>query len=119
MKTTSNAIEKARIYHTLAQMISSFSSIVRYCDDLQQAGALTCEYRDLFQGFTQELQAEMTIEVLQMMDSIEHEDWFRFGIVREKWEKYLRFEDEDETRKKSHKGQRPSPQSRTGHRATK
>jgi hypothetical protein len=38
--TSYDVTGKARIYHTLAQMSSSFSSIVRYCEDLEQAGVL-------------------------------------------------------------------------------
>ena len=54
MKTTKtfDVTEKARIYHTTAQLTSSFSSISRYCEELEQAGVLTSKYRNLFQAFT-------------------------------------------------------------------
>jgi hypothetical protein len=95
MKTakTFDSIEKARIYHTLSNMSSSFSSIVRYCEDLQQAGILTPRYKRLFQAFTMEVHAELNHQILEAVDQIELADWGRFGKVREKWEKYLRFED--------------------------
>ena len=91
MKTgkTFDVTEKARIYHTLAQMSSSFSSIVRYCEDLERAGALTPKYKRLFQAFTVEVQGELNLEILEHMERIEMEDWARGGKVREKWEKYL------------------------------
>jgi hypothetical protein len=57
---------------------------------LQHAGALTPKYTRLFQGFTQEVQAEINLELLEMLDHIEERDWARFGKVRQKWEKYLR-----------------------------
>jgi hypothetical protein len=104
---------KARIYHTLAQMSSSFSSIVRYCAELEQAGALTLKAKHRFQAFTVEVQGELNLEILEHMDGIEMEDWARGGRVREKWEKYLR----DGTKRsgtKNPKAQRPSPQSRAG-----
>lgn len=104
---------KARIYHTLAQMSSSFSSIVRYCAELEQAGALTSKAKHRFQAFTVEVQGELNLEILEHMDGIEMEDWARGGRVREKWEKYLR----DGTKRsgtKNPKAQRPSPQSRAG-----
>ena len=88
---------KARIYHTLAQMSSSFSSIVRYCEDLEQAGVLTPKYKRLFQAFTLEVQAEINLEILEGMDRVEMADGARFGRAREKWEKYLRFEDEEKS----------------------
>jgi hypothetical protein len=101
--------QKARIYHTLAQMTSSFSSIIRYCDDLQQAGVLTPKYRHLFQGFTLEVQSDINREVLQYMDHVEMDDWSRGGKVREEWEKHLRFENE-RPKKKPHKAlKRPGP----------
>ena len=94
MKTsqTFDITEKARIYHTTAQLTSSFSSIIRYCEELEQAGVLTAKYRNLFQAFTMELQSDINLQVLEHMDSVESEDWHRSGQVRTKWEKYLRFE---------------------------
>jgi hypothetical protein len=95
MKTSNpfDATEKSRIYHTLAQMSSSFSSIVRYCEDLQQAGVLAPRYKRLFQAFTMEVQAELNHQILEAVDKIELADWGRFGRIRERWEKYLKGED--------------------------
>jgi hypothetical protein len=116
MKTTKifDVTEKARIYHMLAQMSSSFSSIVRYCADLEQAGALAPKAKNRFQAFTVEVQAELNLEVLEHMDGIEMEDWARGGRVREKWEKYLRDEPERPSKKKVHKAQKSIAQERTG-----
>jgi hypothetical protein len=117
MKTakTFDITEKARIYHTTAQLTSSFSSIIRYCEDLEQAGVITQKYRHLFQAFTLEVQSDINLKVLEHMDSIESEDWHRSGQVRDKWEKYLRFENEKRpSKKKPHKAQKPSSQVRTG-----
>lgn len=113
MKTTKifDVTEKARIYHMLAQMSSSFSSILRYCADLEQAGALTPRAKHRFQAFTVEVQGELNLEILEHMDRIEMEDWARGGRVREKWEKYLR---DESSKKKPTKAQKPSPQSRAG-----
>jgi hypothetical protein len=106
--------EKARIYHTLAQMTSSFSSIVRYCEDLEQAGVITAKYRHLFQAFTVEVQSEINLEILEEMDSVEMADSARGSRVREKWEKYLRFESNDQPTP-PRKAQKNSPrQARTG-----
>lgn len=115
MKTTKtfDVTGKARIYHTLAQMSSSFSSIIRFCDDLESAGALTPEIKRRFQAFTIEVQGELNLEVLEHMDEIEMEDWARGGRVRERWEKYLRFEDNRPSRKPL-KAQKTSPPKRTG-----
>lgn len=88
--TTFDITKKARIYHTLAQITSSFSSIVRYCEELEQAGALTPKTKRRFQAFAVEVQAEINIQVLEHIDHIEAHDWHTSGQVREKWEKYLR-----------------------------
>jgi hypothetical protein len=82
--------EKTAIYHSLAQLNSSFAAIVGTLDTLQRAGGITPKYRRLFQGFTQEVQAEVNLEILETMDRVEMADWARFGKVRAKWEKYLR-----------------------------
>jgi hypothetical protein len=118
MKTTKifDVTEKARIYHMLAQMSSSFSSIIRYCADLEQAGALTSKAKHRFQAFTVEIQGELNLEILEYMDRIEMEDWARGGKVREKWEKYLRDEPQRPSKKPA-KTQRPSAQQRTGSKA--
>jgi len=103
MKTTRifDLTEKARIYHALAQMSSSFSSIIRYCADLEQAGALTPKAKNRFQAFTVEVQGELNLEVLEHMERIEMEDWARGGKVREKWEKYLQNEPKQSSKKPS------------------
>ena len=88
--TTFDITQKARIYHTLAQMTSSFSSIVRYCEELEQAGALTRKTKRRFQAFAVEVQAEINIQVLEHIDRVEAHDWHTSGKVRENWEKYLR-----------------------------
>jgi hypothetical protein len=87
---TLDVIQKSAIYHSLAQLNSSFAAIVGTLDTLQQAGAITAKYKRLFQGFTQEVQAEVNLEILEALDKAEMADWARFGRVREKWEKYLR-----------------------------
>lgn len=114
MKTTKtfDITEKARIYHTLAQMSSSFSSIIRYCADLEQEGALTPRAKNRFQAFTVEVQGELNLTVLEHMDGIEMEDWARGGRVREEWEKYLRHESERPSKKKPTKGTRIQPAKR-------
>ena len=71
---TFDITEKARIYHTMAQLTSSFSSIVRYCEDLEQAGVITSKYRHLFQAFTVEVQSEINLEILEEMDRVEMAD---------------------------------------------
>jgi hypothetical protein len=57
---------------------------------MQQSRILSTKYMRLFSGFTQELQAEINIELLEALDHIEDSDWTRFGKVRQKWEKYLK-----------------------------
>jgi hypothetical protein len=117
MKTgqTFDITEKARIYHTMAQLTSSFSSIVRYCEDLERAGVLTAKYRHLFQAFTVEVQSQINGEILEHMDSVEMADSARGSRVREKWERWLRFEDEEKPGKKKAKSTRTQPSKvRTG-----
>jgi hypothetical protein len=85
-----NAAEKAEIYETLSSMNRAFAGIVAHLKSFQRTGAITSKYAHLFQGFTQEIQAEINLGILETMDSTEMSDWARFGKVRAKWEKYLR-----------------------------
>src|SRR5262245_45520028 len=99
----SNAAEKAQIYETLSSMNKAFAGIVAHIESFRQAGAIAPKYARLFQGFTQEVQAEVNLEVLEGMDSIEMRDWARFGRVRERWEKYLRFESDSKPKSRKRK----------------
>lgn len=82
--------QKADIYETLSSLNMAFAGIVQHLQAMQQAGALAPKYTRLFQGFTQEVQAEINLQLLESLDSIEANDWARFGLVRQKWEKYLK-----------------------------
>jgi hypothetical protein len=113
-RKTFDITEKTRIYHTLAQLTSSFSSIVRYCEELEQFKVLTAKYRHLFQAFTVEIQAQLNSKILEELDHVEMADSARGSRVREKWERWLRFEDEKSGKKKPKKAQKASPQKRTG-----
>jgi hypothetical protein len=86
--------KKLLAYHTLYRLNLSFSNIVRHCRTLQDAGVLTAKSTRLFQGYAQELQAEMNQELLETMHSIELDDWGRFGKIRQAEEKRLRDPDD-------------------------
>ena len=68
----------------------SFSNIVVHCRALQEAGSVTAKSSRLFQGYAQELQAEINQELLEKMHDAELEDWGRFGKIRLDEEKRLR-----------------------------
>jgi|SRR4051794_9081841 hypothetical protein len=82
--------KKLHIYHILYRLNLSFSNIVEHCRALQEAGSFTANSSKLFQGYTQELQAEMNQELLETMHETELADWARFGKVRQSREKELR-----------------------------
>jgi hypothetical protein len=86
--------KKLHIYHILYRLNLSFSNIVAYCRTLQEAGALTSKDARLFQGYAQELQAEMNQELLDTMHQTELDDWSRFGKIRQAEEKRLRDPDD-------------------------
>jgi hypothetical protein len=86
--------KKLDVYHALYRLNLSFAAIVRRCRDLQQARVFRPKYLRLFEGFTQELQAEINSELLDTLNEIEMNDWYRFGKVRKAWEKYLKDPDD-------------------------
>jgi hypothetical protein len=86
--------KKLHIYHTLYRLNLSFSNIVTHCRTLQEAGVFVAKTSRLFQGYTQELQAEMNQDLLETMHSIELDDWGRFGKIRQAEEKRLRDPDD-------------------------
>lgn len=87
--------KKLLIYHTLYRLNLSFSNIVTHCRTLHEAGAFTSKDVRLFQGYAQELQAEMNQELLDTMHSIELGDWGRYGKIRQAEEKRLKDPDDE------------------------
>ncbi|SRR5260370_12075106 len=86
--------KKLDVYHALYRLNLSFAAIVRRCGDLQQARVFRPKFLRLFQGFTQELQAEINQELLETLNERELNDWNRYGKVRQAWEKYLKDPDD-------------------------
>src|SRR5215510_11431379 len=82
--------KKLLIYHTLYRLNLSFSNIVTHCGTLREAGVLTKSIAKRFQGYAQELQAEINSDLLEEMHQDELDDWARFGKVREAYEKELK-----------------------------
>jgi len=81
--------KKLHVYHTLYRLNLSFSNIVGHCRALQEAGSFTAKSSKLFQGYAQELQAEINQELLETMHQTELDDWGRFGKIRQAEEKRL------------------------------
>jgi hypothetical protein len=75
--------KKLLIYHTLYRLNLSFSNIVTHCRTLQDTRVFTSKSARLFQGYAQELQAEMNQELLDTMHTTELDDWGRFGKIRQ------------------------------------
>ena len=81
--------KKLHIYHTLYRLNLSFSNIVTRICELRDAGVFSAHSNKLFQGYAQELQAEINQELLEIMHAIELDDWGRFGKIRQAEEKRL------------------------------
>ena len=82
--------KKMRVYRILYRLNLSFSNIVGHCGALREEGAFTLKNARLFQGYAQELQAEINQELLETMHQTELDDWGRFGKVRQAEEKRLK-----------------------------
>jgi hypothetical protein len=82
--------KKLHVYHTLYRLNLSFTNIVGHCRTLQESGSLKAKSSKVFQGYVQELQAEINQELLERMHDDELEDWARFGKIRLAEEKRLR-----------------------------
>ena len=86
--------KKMRVYRILYRLNLSFSNIVGHCGALREEGAFTLKNARLFQGYAQELQAEINQELLETMHQTELDDWGRFGKIRQAEEKRLRDPDD-------------------------
>jgi hypothetical protein len=86
--------KKLNIYHTLYRLNLSFAAIVRHCGTLEETRFFRSRFLRDFQGYAQELQAEMNQELLEILHSAELDDWSRYGKVRQAREKELRDPDD-------------------------
>ena len=78
--------KKLLIYHTLYRLSLSFSNVVTHCRTLQDAGVFTAKSTKLFQGYAQELQAEMNQELLTRLVKRDQErPLFSSRSTRPKW----------------------------------
>jgi hypothetical protein len=85
---------KLRTYHIIYRLNLSFANIVAHCRLLQEGGLLNPKTTRRYQSFAQELQAEINQSLTEIMESVESEDHFRFGKVRQSWEKEIRDPDD-------------------------
>src|SRR6476646_5358852 len=86
---TFDGTKKLEIYHTLYRLNRSFAAIVTHCQTLEATRFFPTKSLRNFQGFTQELQAEMNQEFLEILHGTELEDWNLYGKVRQAREKEL------------------------------
>ena len=91
---TLDVTKKLNIYHTLYRLNLSFAAIVRHCETLEETKFFRSRFLRDFQGYAQELQAEMNQEFLEILHSAELDDWSRYGKVRQAREKELRDPDD-------------------------
>jgi hypothetical protein len=86
---TFDGTKKLEIYHTLYRLNRSFAAIVAHCQMLEATRFFPSKSLRNFQGVTQELQAEINQELLEILHGTELEDWNRYGKVRQAREKEL------------------------------
>jgi len=106
--------KKLEIYHTIYRLNRSFGAIVMHCQVLEATRFFPSKSLRNFQGFTQELQAEINQELLEILHGTELDDWNRFGKVRQAREKELADPDDvfikaEERRKELAKQKRKKP----------
>lgn len=110
---------KLSTYRALYGLNLSFAAVVEQCGALGQSGALPKQYVDRYQSFAQELQAQINEEVTDILQGEEAEDLFRFGKVRDAFEKSMRDPDDvfilaEERRKELARQGKTPPNFKTG-----
>jgi hypothetical protein len=88
------AANKSTNYRTLYRMNRAFDFITEQVGLLDQARLLRRGMSKVLRGYTQELQADINQEVLEIMHQDELDDWGRFGKIRQAEEKRLRDPDD-------------------------
>jgi len=85
---------KSTNYRTLYRMNRAFDYITEQLGLLDQARLLRQGMLKVLRGYTQELQADINQEALEIMHQDELDDWGRFGKTRQAEEKRLRDPDD-------------------------
>jgi len=88
------ARRKARVYRALYALNFSFALIVEHWAALGEGGALPRKLVHRYQSFAQELQAQINDDVTEILQSFEGDDLYRFGKVRQAYEKEVRDPDD-------------------------
>jgi hypothetical protein len=77
-----NADEKYRAYHILACLNRSFLNIFNNLGELKETGILSKTQLNTLRGISQELQADVNFHALETLQTVEEQDWGRFGKAR-------------------------------------
>jgi hypothetical protein len=86
--------KKLHVYHAVYRLNLSFAAIVNHCRLLEESGVFRNKYLRRYQGYVQELQAEINEELVETLQNVESHDWYRYGKVRKAWEKEIRDPDD-------------------------
>jgi hypothetical protein len=90
----SDVARKLHVYHTLYRLNLSFARIVEHCAALGESGILSPKFTRLYQSYSQELQAEINEDVVDVLGEVELRNMHRFGKARLTREKELRDPDD-------------------------
>jgi hypothetical protein len=80
---------KIRVYHSLFKINRAFQIVTRHLQNLAHTGLVSGMKMGMFCGFAQELQAQISHDVVDRMHGIEDEEMYRWEQVRIEREKYL------------------------------
>jgi hypothetical protein len=83
-------INKFSAYHSLYQVNRAFNAIVAHCRMLEETGFFRPEKMRVLRGLTRELQSQISHDITDTMHSVEDQEWYRWGKVRNAREKYLK-----------------------------
>ena len=82
-------LNKIRVYYSLFEINQAFQTITRQLQNLAETGLVPGMKTGTLSGFTQELQAQISHDVVDRMHEIEDAELFRWGKVRIEREHYL------------------------------
>ena len=84
------AAHKSTNYRTLYRLNRAFDIALEQVRELGRVGMLSRKMLRTYEAFTQELQADINVQVLDIVETIEAADWARFGKVRNRIEREIK-----------------------------
>ena len=84
------ALGKLRVYEALHALNQGFEQVLEDLERLEKLGLFEREVFNVLQAIVEETRAWANLDLVELMQAREEQDWARFGRVRYRWEQKMK-----------------------------